>query len=72
MRVRGPPARAGGSMKLKELRSASIKEAKAHPSHQDRDAKSLREDFDAHIGAYTGKMGKFMLDGKRVKLAPVQ
>ena len=60
----------GGSMKLKELRSACVKEAKAHPSHEGRDGKALGEDFDAHFGTYTGINGKFVLDGKRVRLAP--
>ena len=60
----------GGSMKLKELRSACVKEAKAHPSHEGRDGKSLGEDFDTHFGTFTGINGKFVLDGKRVRLAP--
>ena len=57
-------------MKLKELRSACVKEAKAHPSHEGRDGKSLGEDFDTHFGTFTGVNGKFVLDGKRVRLAP--
>ena len=60
----------GGSMRLKELRSACVKEAKAHPSHKGRDGKSLGEDFDTHFGTFTGISGKFVLDGKRVRLAP--
>ena len=60
----------GGSMKLKELRSACVKEAKAHPSHEGRDGKSLGEDFDTHFGTFMGINGKFVLDGKRVRLAP--
>ena len=34
------------------------------------DGKALGEDFDAHFGTYTGINGKFVLDGKRVRLAP--
>ena len=57
-------------MKLKELRSASIKEALAHPSHAGREAKALGQDFDAAFRTFTGIKGKFVLDGKRVRLAP--
>ena len=60
----------GGSMKLKELRAAAIKEARAHPSHAQRDAKALKADFDDAFGKYTGVKGKFVLNGKRVRLAP--
>ena len=38
--------------------------------HEGRDSKALGEDFDAHFGTYTGINGKFVLDGKRVRLAP--
>jgi len=59
----------GGSMKLKELRSAAVKEALAHPSHTGREEKDLRADFDAAFGTFTGIKGKFVLDGKLVRLA---
>ena len=59
----------GGSMKLAELRSAAVKEALAHPSHTGREAKELGADFDAAFGTFTGIKGKFVVDGKRVRLA---
>ena len=39
-------------------------------AYEGRDGKSLGEDFDTHFGTFTGINGKFVLDGKRVRLAP--
>ena len=36
----------GGTMSLKELRRAAVAEVQAHPSHQGRKAKQLKEEFD--------------------------
>ena len=36
----------GGKMSLKELRRAAVAEVQAHPSHQGRKAKQLKEEFD--------------------------
>ena len=57
---------------LSRARSPRVRDVQRQSDFQrpPRDSKALGEDFDAHFGTYTGINGKFVLDGKRVRLAP--
>ena len=54
----------GGSMKLKELRAASVAEANAHPSYGSRDKKELGAEFDREFPTFK----KFKVEGNRVTI----
>ena len=51
-------------MNLKELRKACVAEALAHPSHGDRKAAQVREEFESQLKTFK----KFNVDGNQVTL----
>ena len=54
----------GGRMNLKDLRKVCIAEARAHPSHGDRQGKQVGEEFDAQLSTFH----KFSVAGSQVTL----